>query len=234
MSPPGRPKGACFERQRAASPVSPRGRSEVGVTSAPGRRKRESLRAQREGHPARRIAAALLLAAGSSAASACALDLLDAAGSARLAREPLPAGGDFALVYTHSVTLRPVESRYVVRANVIVQTAEIFDEHGPGMSTEALPGERLEKAGGAYVLHMARPIPRLVVRRHERAAFRLVVGPRTIALDDWQPPSIELRPDCEAVNESAARPDLAPAALRRTPLSGSAARHDLGPLAAIS
>jgi hypothetical protein len=164
--------------------------------SAPGRPKRESLRAQRKGRPVRCVAAALLLAAGSSAAAACALDLLDAAGASRLARVPLPVGRDFALVYTHSVTLRPVESRYLVRANAIVQTAELFDEHGPGMSTEPLPGERLEKAGGAYVLHMARPIPRLVVRRHERAAFRLVVEGRSIALDDWQAPSIELRPAC--------------------------------------
>ena len=40
MSPPGRPKGECFERQREANPIDP-----------PGRPKGESSSAQRESHP---------------------------------------------------------------------------------------------------------------------------------------------------------------------------------------
>jgi hypothetical protein len=148
----------------------------------------------------RRAAAALLLAAGASSAAACALDLLDPAGGARLARVALPADRAFALAYTHSVSLRPVESRYVVRGGGIVQVAEVFDEHGPGMSTEPAPGERLQRHtdenGSRFVLHMARPIGRLVVRLHERPAFRLTTADQAIALDRWHTRSVELRPDC--------------------------------------
>lgn len=140
---------------------------------------------------------ALLLAA--NAGSACSLDLLDPAGAARLARVPLPHEREFALHYTHSVSLHPVESHYVVRDGSIVQVAEVFDEHGPGMSTEPAPGERLElqhDGGDRFVLHMSRPIDRLVIRLHERPAFRLVIRGQTIALDQWHTRSIELRPDC--------------------------------------
>lgn len=148
----------------------------------------------------RRAAAALLLAAGAPAAAACALDLLDPAGGAPLARVSLPAERSFALAYTHSVSLRPVESRYVVRGNRIVQTAEVFDEHGPGMSSAPAAGERLERRGSGeasrFVLHMARPIERLVVRLHERPAFRLTAGERSLPLDRWHTRSIELRPAC--------------------------------------
>jgi hypothetical protein len=146
----------------------------------------------------RRAALALLLAAGSGSAAACALELLDAAGGTTLARVPVPSA--FSLAYLHSVSLRQVESRYVLRGNAIVQTAEVFDHYGPGMSGEPLPGERLEArrdAGGAYyVLHMSRPIARLVVRLHERPAFRLMAGDQSLALDRLAVRSIELRPDC--------------------------------------
>jgi len=50
-----------------------------------------------------------------------------------------------------------------------VQTAEVFDQHGPGMATEPLAGERFDterdERGVRYVLTMQRPIERLVVRR---------------------------------------------------------------------
>jgi hypothetical protein len=148
----------------------------------------------------RRVAAVLLFAGSTSAVAACALDLLDPASGARLARVPLPAERSFVLTYTHSVSLRPVESRYVVRGNGIVQTAEVFDEHGPGMSTGPGPGERLEMqrdaSGSRFVLHMSRPIERLVVRLHERPAFRLAAGDQILELDQWRTRSVELRPEC--------------------------------------
>jgi hypothetical protein len=148
----------------------------------------------------RRAAAALLLAGCAAATAACTLDVLDPAGGAPLARLPLPAERGFVLTYTHSVSLRAVESRYVVRGNAIVQVAEAFDEHGPGMSTAPAPGERLELqrdgSGSRFVLHMSRPIDRLVVRLHERPAFRLTAGRQTLELDRWGTRSVELRPDC--------------------------------------
>jgi len=154
----------------------------------------------------RRAAFALLLAAAADAGAACALDLVDPASGTRLAQVPLATGADFALAYLHSVSLRPVESRYTLRGGVIVQTAELFDDHGPGMSTEALPGERLETrrgdSGTQFVLTMARPLPQLVVRLHERPAFRLLVEGRSLPLDQWHTRSIEIRPVCPDERES--------------------------------
>jgi hypothetical protein len=148
----------------------------------------------------RRAVAALLLAGGASAAAACALELLEPASGERLAGVPLAAERGFTLAYTHSVSLRPVESRYRILDNGIVQVAEVFDEHGPGMSTQPGPGEWLEMqrdgSGSRFVLHLSRPIGRLVVRLHERPAFRLTAGDRTIDLDQWRTRSIEVRPDC--------------------------------------
>jgi hypothetical protein len=153
-------------------------------------------------------AAALLLAASVNAA--CALELIDSPGGARLAAVPLPADRSFALRYTHSVTLRQVESRYVVRGNRIVQTAEVFDEHGPGMATEPAPGERLETRptadGTNFVLHTARPLPHLVVRLHPLPAFKLLAGGQTIDLAKWGARAVELRPDCPG------KPGMTPAA----------------------
>jgi hypothetical protein len=147
-----------------------------------------------------RHAAFALLLAAADATAGCALDLVDPAGGARLATVPLAGQRSFALAYLHSVSLRPVESRYALRDGVIVQTAEIFDDHGPGMSTEALPGERLETlrddTGARFVLTMSRPLPRLVVRLHEKPAFRLLVDGQTLALDQWHTRSVEIRPDC--------------------------------------
>jgi len=141
---------------------------------------------------------ALLLVANVSAA--CALELLDSPGGTRLARVPLPVDRTFALRYTHSVTLRPVESRYVVRGNRIVQTAEVFDDHGPGMATEPGSGERLETQhaadGTRFVLHTDRPVPRLVVRLHPLPAFTLLVERHKVDLAHWGTRAVEVRADC--------------------------------------
>lgn len=146
------------------------------------------------------MAAAALLLVAAAATAGCALDVLDTAAGARLARVPLPANSVFSLHYTHSVTLRPVEARYAVHDGRLEQTAEIFDAHGPGMASDALPGERWETRhaddGTRFVLQMARPLPRLVLRLHELPAFSLLVGEQSIDLAQWGARSVELRADC--------------------------------------
>ncbi len=150
-------------------------------------------------------ALALLLAAGVNAA--CALEVLDSPGGMRLGRVPLPADHTFALRYIHSVTLRPVESRYVVRGDRIVQTAEVFDEHGPGMATEPRPGEQLQLQrdadGTRFVLHTDRRLPRLVVRLHALPAFKLLANDETIDLSQWGTRAVELRAACPAEQDEA-------------------------------
>jgi hypothetical protein len=174
------------------------------------------------------LAALLLIAANVGAG--CALDLLASPGGARLARVPLPADQTFALRYTHSVTLRPVESRYVVRGNHMLQTAEVFDAHGPGMATEAQPGERWETQhaadGTRFVLHMARPMPRLVIRLHALPSFALRAGAQSVDLGQWGVRSVEVRADCPP--PAGASPFKGEAGKRMGPLA--MARHSrLGP-----
>ncbi len=156
------------------------------------------------------LAALLLVAAAANAGAACALDLLDSPAGTRLARVPLPADHAFTLHYTHSVTLRPVESRYVVRGGRMQQTAEVFDAHGPGMATDAQPGERWETRdaadGARFILHMERPLPRLVIRLHALPSFALRAGAQTIDLGQWGARAVELRADCADKKKTAARP----------------------------
>lgn len=163
-----------------------------------------------------RLAVTALLAAqfaaapaAAAAAGGCSLQIVDARRGMLLARVALPADQRFALVYRHSVTQRPVESRYQLRAGRTVQTAELFDAHGPGMATAAGPGERFERIDGPngprFVLHMARPLPALVVRLHEIPAFELQVGAKSIALDQWQARVVELKPHCDAASTALRR-----------------------------
>jgi hypothetical protein len=147
--------------------------------------------------------AALLLAAATSAA--CALEVRGFPQGELLARLPLPDRG-FALRYMHSVTLREVESRFEIRAGRIVQTAETFDQHGPGMATEPLAGEQLDTvrdAGGVrYVLSMQRPIVRLIVRVQALPAQTLVVSAEAVELMRFGERALELTPDCGTRKES--------------------------------
>lgn len=141
----------------------------------------------------------LLGLAAAAVAAACALEVRSVPQGDVLARVPL-AERAFALRYTHSVTLRPVESRYELRGGQIVQTAEMFDEHGPGMATEPLQGERLDTvrdaAGVRYVMRMQRPIGHLIVRVHRLPAQTLVVRERTLELTRFGERALELTPVC--------------------------------------
>ena len=145
----------------------------------------------------------LLLAAAASAA--CGLELRGFPDGNVLARVAL-ADGAFALRYTHSVTLRPIESRYEIRAGRIVQTAETFDQHGPGMATEPLAGERLDTvrdaAGVRYVMTMQRPIARMIVRVQALPAQTLVVNAEALELMRFGERALELKPDCGGRKES--------------------------------
>lgn len=139
---------------------------------------------------------ALLLVAASAA---CTLELRGFPQGDLLSRVAL-SDRTFALRYTHSVTLRAVESRYEIRAGRIVQTAEVFDQHGPGMATEPLAGERLDTlrdaAGVRYVITMQRPIERLIVRVQKLPAQKLMVGDEALDLTRFGDRALELKPRC--------------------------------------
>jgi len=155
------------------------------------------------------MTAALGLLLAASVNAACALDLLDSPGGTRLERVPLPTDRSFTVHYQHSVTLRPVESRYVVRDNLILQIAEVFDAHGPGMATGAQPGERWETQhtadGARFVLHMERRMPKLVIRLHPLPSFALRAGAQSIDLGKWGARSVEIHADCPDESRAAAQ-----------------------------
>jgi hypothetical protein len=141
----------------------------------------------------------LLGLAAAGVAAACALEVRSVPQEDVLERVPLTRHA-FALRYTHSVTLRPVESRYELRGGRIVQTAEVFDEHGPGMATEPIPGERLDTvrdaSGVRYLMTMQRPIERLIVRVHRLPGQKLVVNDETLDLTRFGERALELKPIC--------------------------------------
>ena len=63
------------------------------------------------------------------------------------------ASGDptFTVNYVHSVTRTPVDERYRIDGNSIVETEIRFDQHGPGLPTEADAGAQWTRRDGRYV-----------------------------------------------------------------------------------
>jgi hypothetical protein len=108
----------------------------------------------------------------------------------------LPAAPDqrFALSFVHSVSGTPVRDEYRIEDGAIVQLAEIFETHGAGLPSNA------EEAGavawshehGSFVLHMRRPIGRLVVRTDARYRNRLHLDGTTVDLNRWPDQALEV------------------------------------------
>ena len=95
--------------------------------------------------------------------------------------------GTFSIAYVHSVTRTPVDERYRVERGVIVQTRLRFEQHGPGLPTEADAGGTWTREGGAYVVTMQRVLDRIAMRVHADQKPRLAVDgdPRAVDLAQW-------------------------------------------------
>lgn len=136
-----------------------------------------------------RIAGAGLAAvflAGSPASDAACLTLAGHPDGARLSLLALPPDdASFALVYTHSVTLTPVTERYRVDGSAIVETEMRFEQHGPGLPTEADAGGTFSRADGRFVVTMDRRLSEIVMQVHRDQSPRLVAGTRTVDLAQW-------------------------------------------------
>jgi GNAT superfamily N-acetyltransferase len=101
---------------------------------------------------------------------------------------------DFALVYLHSVTLTPVESRYRLEIDGFRQVAELFAQHGPGLAAEPVAGEppwRIED--GRFRVGLDRELPRIRLRVDPDYRNRLVTAEREIDLTQWGRRALELR-----------------------------------------
>ena len=106
----------------------------------------------------------------------------------QLGRYPLGIDKTFSLSFIHSVSKTRVTDVYEVRADQIVQTKEIFKTHGAGLPSniEEPGGLFWEKIGDDFILHMERPIPKLVVRTDKAYQNRLISAFGIINLNQWE------------------------------------------------
>jgi hypothetical protein len=104
-----------------------------------------------------------------------------------LGRYCLTSDKTFSLTFIHSVSKTPVTDVYDIRGDKIIQTKEIFRAHGAGLpSSPAEPGGLFwEKTENEFILHMERPIPKLVVRTDSLYENRLVLPSGVVNLNQW-------------------------------------------------
>jgi hypothetical protein len=101
---------------------------------------------------------------------------------------------DFALVYLHSVTLTPVESRYRLEADGFRQVAELFAQHGPGLAAEpGTGGQTWQVEDGRFRVGLDRDLPRIRLRVDPDYRNRLVTAGQEIDLTQWGRRALELR-----------------------------------------
>ena len=134
-------------------------------------------------HLARILTAALLFPA---LANAACLTLGSHPDNATLLQFDLPADDpSFTITYVHSVTRTPVMERYAIAGSEIVETEMRFEQHGPGLPTEADKGGTFSHSDGRFVVTMDRHFPTIVMQVHRDQSPRLVAGTRSLDLAQW-------------------------------------------------
>jgi hypothetical protein len=113
----------------------------------------------------------------------------------RVAAVSLPAQAPvFTVTYVHSVTRTPVEERYRVDGDAIVETEIRFEQHGPGLPTEPDAGERWTRLGDRYVVTLNRRFLRVVMRIDAETRPTLSTDGQRVDLAQWGSRSLELKP----------------------------------------
>ena len=104
-----------------------------------------------------------------------------------LGRYSLGSDKTFSLSFIHSVSKTRVIDVYKIQNKQIIQTRELFETHGAGLpSRQDEPGGlSWEKTKNGFVLHMERPIPKLVVRTDKLYQNRLLLTSEIINLNQW-------------------------------------------------
>jgi hypothetical protein len=94
----------------------------------------------------------------------------------------------------HSVTRTPVDERYRADGPTIVQTSIRFEQHGPGLPTEADAGGAWRREDGRYVVTMDRRFASIAMRVAAAQSPRLAVDgdPRAVNLAQWGDRAIAL------------------------------------------
>lgn len=105
-----------------------------------------------------------------------------------LARYRLGPDKTFSLSFIHSVSKTRVTDVYEIRAGKIIQIKEFFRAHGAGLpsNTDEPGGISWEKTEDWFILHMERPIVKLVVRTDKLYQNRLATASMVIDLNQWE------------------------------------------------
>ncbi len=112
-----------------------------------------------------------------------------------LGRFSLPPDGRFALSFIHSVSGTPVRDDYSVTGGRVVQVSETFETHGAGLPSGSWEADAAgwEHRDGKFILHLRRPIGRLVVRTDRRYKNRLHLAGAVIDLNQWEDQALEIK-----------------------------------------
>lgn len=125
------------------------------------------------------------MAAAPATFAAC-LTLASHPDGTRLSLLALPADDtSFAITYLHSVTRTPVMERYHIAGSEIVESEMQFEQHGPGLPTEADVGGSFTRRDGSFIVTMDRHFPAIVMQVHKDQSPRLVAGTRSRDLAQW-------------------------------------------------
>ena len=109
---------------------------------------------------------------------------------------------EFTISYVHSVTLTPVLESYKLAGGEIVETAMRFEQHGPGLPTEADAGGSFTRSDGRFIVTMDRHFQTIVMQVHRDQVPRLNAGTRSLDLAQWGNRALALA----ATSEPCARP----------------------------
>ena len=105
------------------------------------------------------------------------LCILDATGAVAGAW-PLGEGEGFAIRYTHSVALTPVEDHFIIRDGIIHLDKTVYQDFGAGLPSVPEPGQRMSAANGHIVMSgYARPLASFDVRVGRVAGHTLLLPP---------------------------------------------------------
>ncbi len=98
------------------------------------------------------------------------------AGGALAGAWPLGEGEGFAIRYTHSVALTPVEDHFIIRDGVINLDKTVYQDFGAGLPSAPEPGQAMSAGNGRIVMSgYARPLKTFDVRVGRVAGHALLL-----------------------------------------------------------
>jgi len=132
-------------------------------------------------------------AAARAGAAACTLHVEPVRGAGVTLDVPLPPPHEFTLSYLHSVTRTWVHETLKADGRGLVQQRIAWSVPGPGLPTEALPGERHERTADGFVIDgMQRRVGRLAMRVDPQQQQTLEVAGHRHALASGGPAALVL------------------------------------------